>query len=431
MAPTLLVPEEAIVPEHGRSVCVRRRERCRATPRGAHWQRRPGDVEIVEGIAEGERVVVEGTQNMRDGTNVPEAPIAVTRHELAELSIRRPVFATVISLLLIIFGIVSLQRLPMREYPDIERPVVSIATNVPRRSAPVIETKVTQPIEDRIAGIEGIDKIESASADERSQIRWSSTSTATSTRPRTTSATASRASSSALPEEADPPEISKADAGAEPIMFARTSAPTRCRMLELTDYAERYIVDRFAAVPGVARVASTAAGATRCASGSIARRSRPAQLTVTDIENALRRENVELPAGRIESRTREFSLRTAIGLETADDFRNLVIGARAPTAISCGSAKSRTCELAAENERTIARTNRMPGVPSASRRSRRRNTLEVARGVRAEIAAPEQGPSCRRARSSSINIDNAVSIEAALHEVLVARRSSRSRSCWS
>jgi len=91
--------------------------------------------------------------------------------KLAELSVRRPVFATVMSMLLVIFGIVSLQRLPIREYPDIERPVISITTNYSGASAPVIATKVTQIIEDSISGIEGIIKVESDSEDERSQVR--------------------------------------------------------------------------------------------------------------------------------------------------------------------------------------------------------------------------------------------------------------------
>ena len=170
------MPEEAIVPEQGRTYVFVVQDNTVARREVHTGKRRPGDVEIVDGLAEGERVVIEGTQHVREGTKVDEqgsdAELELgTPMLISEVSVRRPVFATVISLLLIIFGLVSLQRLSVREYPDIERPVVSITTNYTGASAAVIETKITQAIEDSIAGIEGILKIESDSADERSQVR--------------------------------------------------------------------------------------------------------------------------------------------------------------------------------------------------------------------------------------------------------------------
>src|SRR5687767_910723 len=173
---------------------------------------------------------------------------------ISEVSIRRPVFATVISLLLIIFGLVSFERLPLREYPDIERPVVSITTNYRGASAAIVEHKITQVIEDRIAGIEGIEKIESESEDERSQVRIEFNvsrdvdAAANDVRDRIARVV------NDLPEEADPPEVAKADSGAEPVMFLNFNAEGMS-VLEVTDYAERYIVDRLATVPGIARVA--------------------------------------------------------------------------------------------------------------------------------------------------------------------------------
>src|SRR5690606_39198323 len=138
--------------------------------------------------------------------------------KISEVSVRRPVFATVISMLLVIFGIVSLQRLSVREYPDIERPVVSITTNYQGASAAVIETKITQVIEDSIAGIEGILKIESDSEDERSQVRIEFDvnrdvdAAANDVRDRVARVVGG------LPTEADPPQIIKADANAESVM---------------------------------------------------------------------------------------------------------------------------------------------------------------------------------------------------------------------
>src|SRR5690606_4151751 len=170
-----------------------------------------------------------------------------------EISVRRPVFATVISLLLIIFGLVSLQRLSVREYPDIDRPVISITTTYTGASAAVIETKITQVIEDSIAGIEGILKIESDSEDERSSVRIEFDvsreidGAANDVRDRVARVLSN------LPEEADPPEVLKADASADPIMhimFGSDSMST----LELNDYAERNLIDRLSTVPGVARV---------------------------------------------------------------------------------------------------------------------------------------------------------------------------------
>src|SRR5690606_27408905 len=243
---------------------------------------------------------------------------------LSELSVRRPVFATVVSLLLVIFGLMSLQRLSTREYPDIDRPVVSITTRYSGASAPVIETKITQVIEDSVAGIEGILKIESDSEDERSQVRIEfdvgrdMDAAANDVRDRVSRILG------ILPDEADPPQVIKADASAEPVMLVSFSSD-HMNLLEATDYVERNLIDRLSAVPGVARVGI--GGGRRYAMRIWVDRQALAarRLTVADIEAALRRENIELPAGRLESGTREFSLRTLVGLESEQDFRNLVI----------------------------------------------------------------------------------------------------------
>jgi multidrug efflux pump len=172
---------------------------------------------------------------------------------ISETSIRRPVLAIVISLLLVIFGLVSLERLSTREYPDIDRPVVSITTRYSGASAAVIETKITQVIEDSVAGIEGILKIESDSEDERSQVRIefdiarNIDAAANDVRDRVSRVMG------ILPDESDPPEVIKADASSEPVMLVSFSSD-HLNMLEATDYVERNIVDRLSTVPGVARV---------------------------------------------------------------------------------------------------------------------------------------------------------------------------------
>ena len=333
---------------------------------------------------------------------------------ISEISVRRPVFATVISLLLIIFGLISLDRLSTREYPDIDRPFVSISTSYSGASSAVIETKITQPIEDAIAGIEGILKIESDSEDERSQVRIefdvSRDIDAATNDVRDRVSRVIRM----LPEEADPPQIIKADSSQEAILFMHFTSD-RMSTLEVTDYAERNLIDRFSTVPGVARVFIN--GGRRYAMRIWVDRQALAarRLAVSDIEEALRRENVELPAGRIESQTREFSLRTIVGLETEEDFRNLVIARTADNhLVRLGEVA--TVQRAAENERSSTRLSGYPGVGIGIEAQSKGNTLDIVRGVREEVVR-ETLP---EGSNIAISVDNGISIEAALHEVLIA-----------
>jgi multidrug efflux pump len=336
--------------------------------------------------------------------------------KLSEFCIRRPVFATVLSLMLVIFGLVTLERLPLREYPDINRPVVSITTIYRGASANVVENKVTQVIEDRVAGVEGILKLESDSADERSSIRVEFDvardidDAANDIRDRISRVLTQ------LPPEADPPQVVKADANAESVMFLSFNSEAMTP-LEVTDYAERYIVDRLSTVPGVSR--ASLSGARRAAMRiwidrqALAARS----LTVGDIESALRRENVQLPAGRIESEQREFSLRTEVGLDTEEDFRNLAIGRNADGhLVRLGEVAD--VRIAAENDRTLMRTNGRAGVGIGIEANSKANVLDVVQGVRAEVERLQK--SLPKGASLVVNVDNGVAIQAALREVLIA-----------
>jgi multidrug efflux pump len=335
---------------------------------------------------------------------------------ISEISVRRPVFATVISLLLVIFGLISLSRLSMREYPDIDRPVVSVSTRYIGASAAIIETRVTQPVEDAVAGIEGILKIESDSEDERSSIRIEFDisrdidAAANDVRDRVARVVAN------LPPEADPPEIVKADASAESVAVLGLNSDSMSGM-ELTDYAERNLVDRFSTIPGVARV--TLGGARRPSMriwldrGAMAARG----ITVSDIETTLRRENIELPAGRLESQSREFSLRTLVGLDSPEDFRRLII-ARGADGHLVRLSEIAEVQLAPENDRAFTRTNGRAGVAMQVEPQSKSNTLQIANAVRAEVERLQ--PTLPAGATLAINIDNAVSIQAALHEVLIA-----------
>jgi len=335
---------------------------------------------------------------------------------ISEICVRRPVFATVLSLLLLIFGLVALERLPLREYPDINRPVVSISTNYRGASANVVENKISQVIEDRIAGIEGILKIESDSEDERSSIRIEFDvsrdidAAANDVRDRISRVLTQ------LPPEADPPQIAKSDSYAESVMFLSFNSD-EMTPLELTDYAERYIIDQLSTVPGVSRAAIS--GARRAAMRVwIDRQALAARaLTVGDIEGALRRENVQLPAGRLESEQREFSLRTDVGLDTTEDFRNLVIG-RGGDGHLVRLGEVAEVRLAAENERTLMRTNGRVGVGIGIEANSKANVLDVVHGVRSQVERMQA--TLPKGSSLVVNVDNGVAIEAALREVLLA-----------
>jgi len=335
---------------------------------------------------------------------------------LSEVSVKRPVFATVISLMLVILGLLAASRLPIRELPNVESPVVSIDTTYRGASADVVETRITQVIEDRVAGLEGVTKITSQSVDGRSSINLEFDAdrpvdeAANDVRDRVARVAAQ------LPEEADPPDIGKVDFNAEPIMFVNLSSNTMS-VLELTDYADRVLSERLGVVPGVARVRLS--GARRYAMRVwIDRQALAArQLTVIDIENALRRENVQLPAGRLESSQRELTLRTETGLNTEQDFRQLTIG-RGPDGYQVRLGEVADVRLAAENERSLSRSNGVPGISLGIEQVSKANTLEVARAVRAELdrLRPELPPGT----VLEINLDRSSFIEESMKEVVAA-----------
>jgi multidrug efflux pump len=335
---------------------------------------------------------------------------------LSDLSVRRPVFASVLSLLLVILGLAALTNLPVRQYPDIDPPVVSIETTYRGASAEVVETKITQVIEDRIAGLEGIEKLTSSSRDELSSIRVEFglerdiDEAANDIRDRVARVVSS------LPEEAEPPEIAKVDNDTRAVMYLNLTSD-RMSGLQITDYAERFLTDRFSSVPGVARVRIS--GERRYAMRVwLDRQSLAAHgLTVSDVEAALRAENVELPAGRLESAEREFTLRTETGLTVPDDFRRLVVG-RGGDGQLVRLGEVAEVRVGAENERNVARANAIPAVSLAIEQLSKANTVEVSRGVRAE-AARVAGDLPEDMRIE-LNYDRAEFIEASMREVVKA-----------
>ncbi|GJM44769.1 MAG: multidrug transporter [Gemmatimonadota bacterium] len=335
---------------------------------------------------------------------------------LSDLSIRRPVFAMVLSLLLVILGLAALRNLPVRQYPDIDPPVVSIETSYRGASAEVVETKITQVIEDRIAGLEGIQKLTSSSREERSDIRVEFgldrdvNEAANDIRDRVGRVV------DQLPDDADPPEIAKVDNDTQAVMYLNLTSE-RMSGLEITDYAERYLVDRFSSVAGVARVRIS--GARRYAMRVWLDREALAArgVTVSDVESALRSENVELPAGRLESVSREFTLRTDTGFTTPEDFRRLTIG-RGMDGQPVRLGDVADVRIGAENERSVARANTIPAVSLGIEQLSTANTVEVSRGVRAEMVRVNTDlPEGMRVE---LNYDRAEYVEASMREVAKA-----------
>jgi len=329
---------------------------------------------------------------------------------LSDVSVKRPVFAAVLSLLLVAFGIVAFELLPLREYPDIDPPVVSIDTSYPGAAATVVETRITKVIEDRIAGVEGIEFIESSSEDGRSRITIEFgigrdvNEAANDVRDRVSGVLGD------LPEEANPPEIQKASADDDVIMWLNL-ASDRMSVLELTDYAQRYLVDRFSAIDGVARI-RVGGGLDYAMRIWIDRVQLAAhRLTVADVEEALRAQNVELPAGSIESRERQFSLRVDRSYRTPEDFRSLIVG-RGADGYLVRLADVARVEKGAVEERVTFRGNGVAMVGIGTIKQSQANTLDVTRAVKAEAArlAPglPEGMVFRDSYDSSIFIEGAI-----------------------
>lgn len=243
---------------------------------------------------------------------------------ISDVCIKRPVFASVISLLLIVFGIIAFDRLPLREYPDFDSPIISIFTNYPGAAAGIVENRVTQLIEDRIAGLEGIKYIQSASQDgvSRIQIEFDVSrnidDAANDVRDRISRVVDD------LPREAEIPDVRKIDSNENVILWMTVSSD-RMTLPELTDHVDRYLSDRFSTVDGVARV--VIGGGQNFAMRIWVDRVKLAayELTIDDIENSLRKENIELPAGSIESDERQFSVRVKRLFVAPEKFSDLVL----------------------------------------------------------------------------------------------------------
>ena len=332
---------------------------------------------------------------------------------LSDISVKRPVFASVISLLLIAFGIVSFERLSLREYPDIDPPIVTVEVEYPGAPANIVETRVTELIEERIAGVEGIEFIESSSEDGESNvtiefsINRNVNEAANDVRDRISGIQDN------LPEEAEPPEVQKVDSNDDVIIWQNLSSD-RMSVPELTDYAERYLVDQYSALDGVARI--RVGGGLRYAMRVWLDREALAarDLSVGDVERALRSENIELPAGALQSDERIFKARVERNFKKPEDFARLVLG-RGGDGYLIRLGDVARVEKGVEEDRLFFRGNGEPMVGIGVIKQSTANTIDVSRAVKDLSARLSQNlPDGMRISQS---YDEAVFIEASIEEV--------------
>jgi hydrophobe/amphiphile efflux-1 (HAE1) family protein len=302
--------------------------------------------------------------------------------KLSEVCIERPVLATVMSLLILLFGAIALTRLPNRELPNVDPPVVSVATVYPGAAPEVIETSVTQPLEDEIIGIAGIRHVTSVSREQVSaitaefELSHDVDEAANDVRDRV--ARAKRH----LPEDVEEPIVSKRDSDARPVMWLAL-AGEGYDQIEISKIAETRVQDRLANLPGVANV--IIGGERRMAMRLWIDNGRLTShgLTVADVADALARENVDLPSGRIEGAKREFTVRTLGELRTARDFEEMVVAK-----VEGGPVRLRDVarvEVGPEDERKLIRFNGRPAVGLGVVKLSRANTLSVTDAVRGEL----------------------------------------------
>jgi multidrug efflux pump len=331
---------------------------------------------------------------------------------LPDICIRRPVFATVLSLIIVLLGAVSYTRLAVREYPKIDEPVVTVETRYTGASAEIIESQVTKPLEDSIAGIEGVEVLTSISRSEQSQItvRFKLTrdadSSAADVRDRVARVR------QRLPQDADEPVISKVEADANPIIWLAFTSE-RVNTLEISDYANRVVKPRLQTLPGVADV--RVFGERRYAMRIDVDRDRLAafRLTPQDIEDALRRQNVEIPAGRIESQQREFNVVSETDLQTPEQFGNVIVRNVGGSNIRIRDVA--TVSVAPQNERVVVRFNGKPAVSLGMIRQATANPLDISKALKADLPRIEK--ELPEGMQVQIANDQTVFIEAAINNV--------------
>ncbi len=333
---------------------------------------------------------------------------------LPELCIRRPVFATVLSLILILIGLMAFNRLTIREYPNIDEPQVSVNTGYAGASAEIIESQVTQVLEGSLAGIEGIDTIESSSRAESSRITIrfragvSVDTAASDVRDRVSRVRRS------LPDDITEPTIAKVEADAQPIIFLIVRS-TSLDALALTDYVDRFVIDRFKNLDGVADVSLN--GERRYAMRIWIDQAKLAGLglTVQDVENAIRAQNAEIPAGRIESADREFTVLSRTALGTAEEFARVKLKNAGGLQVVLGDVAR--VELATADVRRESRYEGETAISIGIIKQAVANPLDVANAINTVL--PRINESLPEGTRVEIGFDSTVFIDRSINNVFI------------
>lgn len=334
---------------------------------------------------------------------------------LSDISIKRPVFATVLSALILVMGVAALLRLPVRELPDVDSPFVSVTTRYEGAAPEIIDTEIVEVIEAAVSGVEGIRSIQSRS-------RLGSGRTVIQFEPsRDINAAAADVRDAVgrvmgeLPEDADDPRVVKADSDAEPVIRISVTSD-RMTPAEISDYVDRFIVDRLSTLDGVAQV--DIFGERRYAIRIWLDRQALAarNLAVEDVEAALRRNNVELPAGELESATRLFTVRTDTRLRRVEEFENIVIDYVGGYPIRL--AEVARVELGVEDDDSIVRSDGHAAVGLGVIRQSQANTIAVSERVRAQLDAIR--PTLPEGMTVVVSSDDAIFINQSIREVLEA-----------
>lgn len=334
---------------------------------------------------------------------------------ISEVTVNRPVFAAVLSLFVILIGLASYDKLTIREYPDIDRPVVTVTTIYTGASSKILERDVTEIIEDSLSGISGIREITSESRDELSKIRVEFTlETNLDTAANDVRDKVSRIAA-LLPDDADNPRIAKSDSDARAIMWIGFSSDI-LTSIQLNDYLDRNIVDRLSIQPGVASI--TIGGERKYSiriwmdPEQIASR----QLTIVDVIRAIKNENIERGAGRFESNEREVGLKLDSKLKTLDEYSKIVIRHFGDSKILLSDVAK--IEIGPESERGFLRANKKSAIGLGIVRQTKSNVLDVANNIKDELELIR--PSLPESIDMSIGYDQSKFVNESINEIRFA-----------
>ena len=331
---------------------------------------------------------------------------------LSDICIRRPVFATVLSLIIVLLGLLAYQRLAVREYPNIDVPIVTVNVMYPGASPEIMESQVAQPVEDVLSGIEGLDFVSSISRSENTQITaqfrlgTDSDEAANDVRDRLGRVR------SLLPDEIDEPMVQKVEADAQPVIWLAFYSE-RFSAMEITDVIERVVQDRLQTIPGVSEVLIRGARTYAMRIWLDPEKLAAHDLTVQDVEDALRRQNVEIPAGRIESVQREFSVLAETDLQTPEQFNQLILDDSRGYLLRLADVGH--AEIGAADERTLARFNGRSAVAVGMIKQATANPLDISDGL--EQALPSLRKLLPEGMQMQVSNDNSQFIRESIDNV--------------